>query len=256
LSEQPDFQVAIVSPIFNEEEIILERSISLAKHMDELVGEGNWYHIFVDNGSSDSTPQILNDILKQRPDHKIVRTENPNFGDALRTGILSTTAPWVYVFPIDEWDVPFLNWAWNNKDKYDLLMGSKRADPTLNNQHPYRKFLSWGLNALLQLFFQYPGTDTHGGKLLRREKISPIVKETVMRYGQFDTEFVLRSYRGGHSLVEVPVSYNEIRSPRNMMIVKIVRNIRDVVRLRSVLNGVKSSANVQYRRYSRSDILS
>ena len=72
------------------------------------------------------------------------------------------------------------------------MLYSKRADPTINNQAPYRRLLSWGLNSLLQYFTENPTVDTHGIKLIRLELIRPIVERCVINRGQFDTELTIR----------------------------------------------------------------
>lgn len=249
------FELALVSPVFNEQAVLASRARLIAEQMDSLVGDGRWLHIFVDNGSRDGTPEILREIVENRPQDRFIRTENPDFGDALRTGLLAADTPWAYVLPIDEWDFQFVAWAWKNRHEYDMLLGSKRADPTINQQFFYRRFLSWGLNACLQLLFEYSGTDTHGGKLIRQDALRPIIENAVLRRGQFDTEIVLKSFRAGLALAEAPAAYAEVRPPRNLMITKILRNVIDLWRLRGVLQSVPYQGMIRYRRFSRVDVI-
>jgi hypothetical protein len=156
---------------------------------------------------------------------------------------------------IEQWDLPFISWAWNNRHQYDLLIASKRADPTLNFQKPYRRFLSAGLNVVLQVLFDYTGTDTHGPKLLNRESLNGIIAKCKLDRGQFDTELVLRAIRNSKRLVEVPVEYRDCRPHRNLMIKKIVWNLIALRRLRQIMRDVPFEGEVHYYRLARKDVL-
>ena len=146
-------------------------------------------------------------------------------------------------------------WAWANRDDHDFFVGSKMADPTLNHQYWYRRLLTWGLNALLELMAYHTGSDTHGPKLIRREPIRPHIAHCVIERGQFDTELTLRSVRAGLRIVEGPVLYAEMRKPRNMMLVKILRNLRDVFRLSYAMKSVPHANPIRFRRVAREDLL-
>ena len=134
------------------------------------------------------------------------------------------------------------------------FIASKRADPTLNFQQPYRRFLSAGLNAALQVLFRYSGTDTHGPKLLNRDSLSAIIAKCELDRGQFDTELVLRAMRGSKRLVEVPVEYRELRPHRNLMIKKIFWNLVALRRLQHVMRDVPFEGEVRYYRFAREDV--
>jgi hypothetical protein len=155
----------------------------LSGYFDRMLGPGNWLYIFVDNGSNDKTPDILNHIVERWPASQVVRLERPNYGAALKAGLRAATTKWIYMIDIEQWDLPFMSWAWYNRNHYDLFIGSKRADPTLNFQAPYRKFLSAGLNFALQIIFQYSGTDTHGPKLLNRKTLDDIIAKCQLDRG-------------------------------------------------------------------------
>jgi hypothetical protein len=185
----------------------------------------------------------------------VINLEKPNYGAALKAGLRATTTKWVYMLDIEQWDLPFMTWAWNNRHQYDLFIASKRADPTLNFQRPYRRFLSAGLNAALQVLFRYSGTDTHGPKLLNRESLNAIIATCELDRGQFDTELVLRAMRNSKRLVEVPMEYRESRPHRNLMIKKIYWNLMALRRLQHVMRDVPFEGAVRYYRFAREDVL-
>jgi glycosyltransferase involved in cell wall biosynthesis len=248
-------ELSVVMPIRNEEGMLWQTAATLAAALDVIVGAGDWKFILVDNASTDSTPAIIRKIVDSWPPSFQVAAAQPNYGEALRTGLRKADTPYAAIVDVDLWDVPFLAWAWRHREDYDLFIGSRRADPSLCVRPRYRWFLSWGLNALLQLFFEFTGTETHGPKLIRMEHMRDLIARCVSDRGQYDTEIVLRALRASRRIVEVPISNVEHRHPRNLMVNKIVWNVIAFNRLRRILRGVPREGPVRYRRFTREDVL-
>ena len=247
--------VSIIIPLYNEEQIIEENLETLAASFDGIVGAGNWLFILVDNGSIDGTSAKVKAAIDRWPLSRALNLPEPNYGAALRTGLTSATTRWAYLLDIEQWDLPFLAWSWANRDKYDLFLGSKRSDPTLNFQAPYRKFLSCCLNGLLQTLFEFSGTDTHGPKLIDRSSLESIAQACCLDRGQYDTELVLRAVRAQKRIIEIPVAYRESRPHRNLMIKKIIWNLFALRRLVGVMREVPYEGTIRFHRLTREDIL-
>ena len=246
--------LSVVVPICNEEHELLRMAESLAPHLDEIGGPGRWQFVLVDNGSTDASAALCDEIVRRWPQCVKLRLHRPDYGEALYHGLMNATGPWAFIINVDFWDLPFMRWCFSTRGVYDLVMGSKRADRALNHQHNYRRLLSWGLNTLLQTVFGFVGSDTHGQKFLYLPALYPILERCVMRRGQFDTEFTLRAAREQLWLAEVPVPIVELRRPRNFMLSKIVRNLVDIRRLRRVMQDVPAKAATRYHRWSREDV--
>jgi glycosyltransferase involved in cell wall biosynthesis len=247
--------VSVIVPIYNEEQTLAAAMETLAAHFDRILGVGVWQFVLVNNGSADKSGEIIEDVRARWPATLAVFEKTPNYGLALRAGIAAARAPWIHLIDVEQWDMPFLAWAWANRNSYDLFIASKRADPTLNRQHMVRRILSWGLNALLQLLFQFSGTDTHGPKFINRTTLQPILDVCVMDRGQYDTEIVLRSVRAGYRIVEAPMPYAEQRPPRKAIIKKIVWNMFAMNRMRGVMRKVPYTGPTRIWRVAREDVL-
>ncbi|MAM69242.1 MAG: glycosyltransferase family 2 protein [Pseudomonadota bacterium] len=247
--------LSVVIPILNEEEILWDNLCTLAAVFDDEAGPASWRFVIVDNGSTDTTPEVLQQVAERWPLTTLILERSPNYGRALRAGLSAVDTPWVHQVDIEQWDLEFFRWAWRNRERYDVFMGSKRADPTLNQQSRYRKFLSWGLNALIKGFFNYVGTDTHGPKLLRTAALRPILAECRMSWGQFDSEFMIRGSRAGLSFCEVPVVYIEHRPSRKLMIEKIGRNVWEFNRLRRIMRRQDSGGLIRFESFPRTVVL-
>ncbi len=247
-------ELSVVVPVYNEAPDLWSMATGIAPHLDRVVGAGRWQFVIVDNGSVDTSPEIIARIVTAWPGSVALRLARPDYGEALAQGLTAATGDWAYIINVDFWDDLLLRWCWRHRALYDLVLGSKRADPSLNAQHKYRQLLSWGLNCILQFALGFVGTDTHGQKFLSLPAIRPILAECVMRRGQFDTEFTLRAMRRGLWLAEVPVPIIELRPPRNLMLGKIYRNLVDIVRLKRVARTIPSGRPIRYHRWAREDL--
>ena len=245
--------LSVIVPIYNEQDQLWSMAELLAQTLDRIIGPSCWQFVLVDNGSIDDTSKVLGAIVGTWPKSRVLKLDLPNYGTALRVGLQAAEAPFAYVINVDFWDPLFLRWSWANRNQYDLILGSKRADPTLNKLPAYRKFLSAGLNLIFQVFFEFVGSDTHGQKLIRLSAIRDILPHCIMERGQFDTELTMRALRGGLWVAEVPVPIVQARGPRNLMLVKIYRNVVDLWRLRRIMRSVPS-LRTRYHRWAREDM--
>ena len=246
--------LSVVVPIYNEQDDLMQMAEQLAPHLDDIAGKDRWQFVLVDNGSVDRSREICEQIVQRWPESAKIELLQPNYGEALYQGLMRAAGPWAFIINVDFWDVPFMRWCFRTRGSYDMVMGSKRADGVLNQQRRYRRWLSWGLNTILQMVFNFPGTDTHGQKFIFLPALRPVFQQCVMRRGQFDTEFTLRAARAKLWLAEVPVPIIELRSARNLMLQKIARNLVDVYRLREVMRKTRTRAAMRYHRWAREDV--
>jgi len=250
----PNLRLSVIVPIYNEQSILMQMAEQLAPHLDEIAGAGRWQFVLVDNGSRDKSRDICDQIIHRWPESVKIELQKPDYGEALYQGLMHAAGPWAFIVNVDFWDIPFMTWCFRTRGTYDMVMGSKRADDVLNQQDQYRRLLSWGLNTILQMVFNFPGTDTHGQKFIYLPALRPIFAQCVMRRGQFDTEFTLRAARAKLWLAEIPVPIVELRKARNLMLHKIARNIVDIFRLREVMRKTRTRSAMRYHRWSREDV--
>lgn len=249
-----DVALSVIIPLFNEEGILWDNLQQLATGLDSIVGANRWQFIMVDNGSIDQTPEIIDRACQAWPSSLRVNLPKPNYGAALRAGLAAAQAEYAHIINIDFWDMPAIAWSWKNRADYDMIIASKRSDPTINRQDRYRRTLSWGLNSLLNGLFDYNGTDTHGPKFIHLPTLRPVMDGCIMNRGQFDTEFTIKAFRMGLRLAEIPVPYSEKRKARNLMFKKVLWNIQDLFKLRQIIHETPWSGEVNYRRFTRADV--
>ena len=218
--------ITIVLPIYNDALLLKSKLPLIRKKCKRIMKDNSCIEIIVvDNGSDD--------ILKSKIDNSIryIRLKEPNYGEAIKVGLNAASNKFAYVLDIDQFDLPFFEWSYANKNRYSIIFSSKRLDPSLNKQSVLRYFLSWGLNSLLQLLFALPASDTHGQKLINTYLCKSLLKSIKADRGQYDVELVVMGLANGYKMAQVPVPYDEIRRPRNSIIKKIIWNIIALIKL-------------------------
>ena len=114
---------SIVIPIFNEEEILEESTnaiFSLCKRM-----EIDFEIIFSENGSTDKTKAIAEELTNKHPEIKIISNPEPNYGNALKTGFKIAKNELVISFDIDYYSESFLSEALKLESEYSGITASK-----------------------------------------------------------------------------------------------------------------------------------
>ena len=205
--------VSIVIPIFNEVEI-LERALKeLAERLELL--DWNYEIVLAENGSNDGTYELAERLESASRRVRVVHTAEPNYGSALKQGISVARAPVVFCDEIDLCDTDFharalALLAANNAD---LIVGSKVAGGAHDRRPLVRRLGTLAYTTLLRAFFGFRGTDTHGPKAFRRERLLPIVDSCVVDRDVFASELVIRAARTNLRVVELPIRVAEKRPP-------------------------------------------
>src|SRR5258706_6119344 len=101
----PAPKISIVIPVYNEESIVREASLELMAKLDELGYD--FELILSENGSKDRTIAILEALARENPKIRFFHSDEPNYGKALRRGILEARGTYVFCDEIDLCDIAF-----------------------------------------------------------------------------------------------------------------------------------------------------
>src|SRR5690349_7548649 len=175
MSEVKAPSIAIVIPIYNEEGILHSAVVDLRERLKPL----NWNYeiILAENGSTDRTVALAGELSQKYPEVRSLSAGAPDYGKALREGILMTTAEIVLCDEIDLCDTDFHQRAVKllTSRQADLVIGSKLISGAEDARPMLRHVASMGYTGLLRVLLGFKGTDTHGLKAFRRERLLPIV---------------------------------------------------------------------------------
>ncbi len=228
-------RLSVVIPVYNEEGIVREACLDLMARLDE---RGWDYEIVVsENGSRDRTVEILRALSAERPRLRYLHSDEPNYGLALRRGILEARGTYVVADEIDLCDAGFYDRALEVLDAgaADMVVGSKRAPGSRDNRPAYRRVATMVHNTMLRAVLGFQGTDTHGVKAFVRERIAPTAARCVVDRDVFASELVLRAGLEGKRVVEIPITLAERRPPSIALFKRVPNVLKQVARLFWVL---------------------
>ncbi|MCU0707975.1 MAG: glycosyltransferase family 2 protein [Pirellula sp.] len=195
--------LSVVIPVFNERNTIqqvIERVASL--RIDKQI-------IVVDDGSTDGTREILASYVGRPGIEIVLHSCNQGKGAALRSGFEQAQGEVVIVQDADlEYDPqdiltviqPVL------AGQCDVCYGSRYLDSIHQDPSALHRFGNWLLTQFSNWMTSHRLTDMETCyKAVRRSVLKSITIEQ-RRFG-FEPEITAKLARGGHRIVEVPVSY-------------------------------------------------
>lgn len=218
-------RVSFVIPAFNEEPI-LEAAVNDLRERLRDVEFPPYEIIIAENGSSDGTLVTAAKLARKLPDVRYISSREPNYGKAMRAGIVEARGEFVFCDEIDLCDVNFHVRALDvlETDGADMVVGSKLLRGAVDQRPWSRHAASLVFNGMLKTALGFRGTDTHGLKAFRRAALLDVVDQCLVDMDMFPSELVIRAERAGVRIVEIPVRVLEKRAP-GFGLVKRVPNV-------------------------------
>lgn len=232
-------QVSIVIPAYNESDRLEGPLTTLIGFISTTGLDAEV--IVVDDGSSDTTATVAENVFKAAPGVKsaVIRYDkNRGKGFAIKTGLLSAEAD-VAIFtdadlssPIEEMEKlvqPIRD------DQFDVTFGSRALDRTLIGTHqPWmREQGGRVMNLIIRTMSGLPFYDTQCGfKAFNMTKFRPLLQVMqIDRFG-FDIEFLFVADYHGLRLCEVPVRWNDVEGSKVSVFRDTTRMFGELVQIR------------------------
>lgn len=218
MAAEDPVHLSIVVPAYNEERRL---PASLQKIFDYLATKPFASEVIVvDDGSRDSTPQILDQWRERYPQLRVVRHErNLGKGASVRSGMLAARGRYALFTdadlstPIAEADKLLRAM----EDGADVAFGSRALDRSLIQVHEsaFRELAGRIFNLLVRLFTGLHFADTQCGfKAFARERTRPIFEQQhIVDFG-FDPEILYLAQRRKLALREIPVIWSHSADTR------------------------------------------
>jgi len=228
-------RVSIVIPVFNEEGILHDAVSELSGELDRT----GWSYeiILAENGSTDHTVAIGEQLSAELPGVSLFSVSEPNYGRALREGILRARGRFVICDEIDLCDADFHRRAMAllEHGHAEMVVGSKAMKGANDGRPVVRRAATRVMNGLLRVAVDFRGTDTHGLKAFDRERLLPFVNSCVIDRDLFASELVVRAGRSDVNLVEIPVRVLEKRRPAINLARRVPNVLKNLARLTYVI---------------------
>ncbi len=205
--------VSIVIPVYNEEALLFGSVVELVERMKKV--RFPYEILLCENGSTDGTVEIGLELERRFAQVRLLRSPAPNYGRALRLGIETARGEFVICEEIDILDTRFHERSLKalRADQCDMVVGSK-LHPESHDHRPFiRHTATQTINLMLRLSLGFRGSDTHGLKAFRRERLLPVVASCIVEKDLFASELVIRAERADYRILELPVEIVEKRPP-------------------------------------------
>ena len=227
-------ELSVVLPAHNEEEIL---ATTVAELVEGLRQRGRRFEVLIqENGSSDGTAALAAELAATHPELRVESDATPDYGKALRRGLLAARGDVVVNFDVDYYDLGFLDAAEARVlDGAAIVVGTKRGEGAQDDRPLTRRVVTGGFAWLLRRGFGLQASDTHGMKALARARIVPLAERCRLGTDLFDTELVLRAERAGLVVAELPVRVEERRPARSPIARRILRTLVGLRQLRLAL---------------------
>jgi glycosyltransferase involved in cell wall biosynthesis len=240
MAPQPDGpQVSVVIPVFEEASIVLEATLDLCNKLEELGPPLADYEVLLaENGSTDATPRMLRELAAANSRVRWLHEDQPNYGRALKRGILEARGRLVICDEIDLCDTAFYRRALPLLEQgVDLVVGSKAMLGADDRRPLVRRLATRVINTLLWVATGFSGTDTHGLKAFRRERLVEVARACRVDRDLFASEFVIRAERMGRVVREIPIALREKRPPSVRLLRRVPRVLKGLVELGWAIRG-------------------
>ena len=224
-------RISIVIPIYNEQAILHAAVIDLRERLESI----GWTYeiILAENGSRDETLVIAAELHQKYPEVRFFSQGEPNYGGAMRRGIEIARGEIVICEEIDLCDADFHRRAVEllETGKFDMVIGSKLTAGSHDDRPFIRHAASQLYTGLLRVSLGFQGTDTHGLKAFLRAPLLPLSRACVVEKDVFASEFVIRAYRAGLRVREIPVHVLEKRPPSINLMKRVPNVLKSLAKL-------------------------
>ena len=229
-------EVSIVIPVYNEEGILRAAVVDLRERLRPL--ELKYEILLAENGSRDGTLAVARELEQKYPEVRHLSTGEPNYGKALRAGILDARGDFVLCDEIDLCDTDFHAQALELlRGDAEMVIGSKLIAGASDERPLFRHAASIVYTSLLRALLDFRGSDTHGLKAFRRSRIAPIAEACLTDKDVFASELVIRAYRAGVRIVEVPIRVVEKRPPSINLLKRVPNVLTNLGKLTFAIRG-------------------
>lgn len=190
----------------------------------------------VNNGSTDGTIDVANELAKQYPDIYVIHIDQPGRGRALKQVWQESTADIVSYMDVDLSSdltcfAPMIEALVGGN--FDLAVGSRLLKPALTSRSCNRELISRFYNILVRVTFGTRFSDAQCGfKALTRHCAQTLLPLVESNEWFFDTELLILAEYCELRLFELPVRWSENKDSRVNICRTAIEDLRGLVRLR------------------------
>ncbi len=240
---QSEYRVDVVIPVLNEAHV-LEQSIARLYAFLEESFPYDWRIVIADNGSTDRTLEIAEQLSMERPRVFHLHLRQPGRGRALRFAWSNSDADAMCYMDVDQStdlrELPRLIDPLY-RGGYDIAAGSRLLPASRVSRSLKREIVSRLYNAFLRLALGVGFSDAQCGfKAITRQAAAELLPLAQNDSWFFDTELLTLAERHGRSIADLPVVWSEDDDSRVKILETAWEDIQGVMRLRRGAAGAQA----------------
>lgn len=224
--------LSIFLPAYNESENISKSVNALIRAIPDSI---SFELIVVDDGSTDSTPQIVRNLIKNNDKIRLIRhRKNMGYGSAIATGLRASKKEWIFFADSDaQFDYRQIKKFINASNNYDMVIGyrEKRADPFV------RKLNSNIYNLCVKIIYRFWVKDVNCAFKLVKREVYENIKPIGSKGALVSAEIIIKAKRKKYNILELPVRHlprkKGVQTGANIKV--ILRSFKEIIILRSYL---------------------
>jgi glycosyltransferase involved in cell wall biosynthesis len=240
-----DHSVSLGAWGYNEELLVESFLVQAIDLLDRTVHD--WEIVFVDDGSTDRTPELLQKFAQREPRLRVVRhPRNLNVGMGFRTALATASKEYFFSQTVDwSYDVSKLRVFLELLKHFDVVQGIRPVPIRLLSYIPvvrsiyriqrrsdtlYKAVISLANYYILRIFF---GVHFHDFQNITFYPIRMVRQiELVGRTSFVNPELLLKSYYRGARFIEVPIRFikRDLGLAKGTKIKTVMRSLADTAR--------------------------
>lgn len=229
--------IDVVIPVLNEEQALPVCIEKLRAFLAEHLSEHAWRIVVADNGSTDGTLRIAEDLATRFPGEvSVIHLDVRGRGLALRTAWMDSEANVVSYMDVDlstglEAFPPLVNAI--ARDGYHVATGTRLGRGARTTRSLKRELISRAYNLVIRLGMWTRFSDAQCGfKALSGPAAKALVPAIVNNHWFFDTELLVIAEKRGFRIKEVPVVWAEDPDTRVKIVQTALEDLKGLWRLR------------------------
>ncbi len=229
--------VSVILPLFNESKRIAKSLPIIEEALENIEEKFNakCELIFVDDGSFDSTVEVVKSILKFKNTKIISYPQNTGKGYAIKKGFEVANGDYVFFMDADlstpvKYIEEFLEYAGN-----EIIIGTRKTRPDLVkvSQTLLRKSLGRGFTILTNFILGTSVTDfTCGFKMFPKSLGKKIFRNLTISKWSFDAEIVFLAKYYGYKIREIPVEWTNDADTKVKLSKDILGSLLDILKIK------------------------
>lgn len=226
----------IVIPVYNEENSLPRCLDKLLPFCRDYLTDYRWRVIIADNGSTDATYRVANELQRGHPDEvAVVHLDQKGRGRSLKRAWSESDADVRAYMDVDlSTDLSALRSLLNAvRDGHDVATGSRLMRGSRTSRSFKREVISRVYNLIIKTAFWNGFSDAQCGfKAVSRRVVQDIVPLVRNDNWFFDTELLLVAEKNGYGIADIPVTWMEDADTRVKIAGTVFEDLRGLARLR------------------------